>query len=70
MNFVATVQREPLTVLRCDLEYSIRIDAVGDSFLLCEADEFDLHFDFLLFCFVLFMTSSSAHEYKIFLLLC
>ena len=52
MNFEATVQREPLTVLRCDLEYSIRIDAVGDSFLLCEADEFDLHFDFLLFCFV------------------
>ena len=68
MNFEATVQLEPLAVLRCDLEYSIRVDAVGNSFLRCKADEFDLHFDFLLF--VLFVTSSSAHEYKRFLLLC
>ena len=67
MNFEATVQLEPLAVLRRDLEYSIRVDAVGDSFLRCKADEFDLHFDFL---FVLFVTSSSAHEYKRFLLLC
>ena len=50
MNFEATVQLEPLAVLRRDLEYSIRVDAVGDSFLRCKADEFDLHFDFLLFC--------------------
>ena len=50
MNFEATVQLEPLAVSRRDLEYSIRVDAVGDSFLCCIADEFDLHFDFL--CFV------------------
>ena len=32
MNFEATVQREPVTVLRCDLEYSMRIEAVGDCY--------------------------------------
>ncbi len=44
MNYEATVQLEPLAVLRRDLEYSVRVDAVGDSFLRCKADEFDLHF--------------------------
>ena len=44
MNFVPTVERQPLSVLPGDLEHSIRVDAVGDLLLLCEAVELDLHF--------------------------